>query len=156
MKKDNLSWLKLFSLLVLLPLFLWITTLHSTASQYRELQKLRRERVSAPAFEDYSHAYYRNNLLQGDYLFKGYLDMAIAEGCEIVSFTPSCDKNEGELSLFRCHILLKGRFIPLLKLVHSLEDNPDIGFAKLRFFHKSEQDAFVSLEVELIQLVLNG
>ena len=46
-------------------------------------------------------------------------------------------------------------FIPLLKLVNSLEREPDIGYAMLRFSHKSGQEPLVSLDIDLIQLTLN-
>ena len=50
---------------------------------------------------------------------------------------------------------MKGPFIPLLKLVNSLEREPDIGYAMLRFSHKSGQEPLVSLDIDLIQLTLN-
>ena len=155
MKKNDLTWLKLFTLLVLLPLFLWFATLHDTVSQYMKLRELRKERSSAPRLEENMFPVYQKNMLTGDYLFKKHLGAAASDGCEIVSFMPSCDKTGEEVSLCRCHILVKGRFVPLLRLVNCLEEEQDIGFAMLRFSHKSEKEPLVSLDVDLIQLALN-
>lgn len=155
MNKTDLSWLKLLSLLILLPLFLWLATLHKTVLQYKELQELRKTPPSEPYFEDSALALYQKNLLIGSYLFNEYLNSAVLDGCKIVSFAPSCDKNEGDLSLYHCHILVKGRFIQLLKLVNNLEQEPDIGYAMLRFSHRSDQEPLVSLDIDLIQLAIN-
>lgn len=155
MKKNSFIWVKLLSLLVLLPLFLWLTTIRNTVSHYRELKELKKGSSPALLPEDDRFAINQENLLTGDYLFKEHLNAATSDGCEIVSFAPSCDRAEGPVSLCRCHLLMKGPFIPLLKLVNSLEREPDIGYAMLRFSHKSGQEPLVSLDIDLIQLTLN-
>lgn len=155
MKKNGLTWVKLLSLLVLLPLFLWWSVMRNTVSQYRELKELKKENHSALLLEDNRVAINHENLLTGDYLFKEHLNAATLDGCEIVSFAPSCDRVEEPVSLCRCHLLMKGQFVPLLKLVNSLEREPDIGYAMLRFSHKSGQELRVSLDIDLIQLTLN-
>ena len=155
MKKNDLTWVKLLSILVLLPLFLWWAVMRNTVSQYRELKELKTGNHSALIHEDNRFAINHENLLTGDYLFKKHLNAATSDGCEIVSFAPSWDRVEGPVSLCRCHLLMKGQFVPLLKLVNSLEREPDIGYAVLRFSHKSGQELLVSLDIDLIQLTLN-
>ena len=155
MKKSDLSWLKLLSLLVLLPLFLWLATLHKTVSQYKELQEMKKESFLGSHVENDLHPILQKNLLVGNYLFKEHLNTAVSEGCEIVSFSPSCEKTEGDLSLYHCRVLVKGRFIPLLKLVNSLELEPDLGYAMLRFSRRNEQEQMISLDIDLIQLACN-
>lgn len=155
MKKIDLTWAKLISLLVLLPLFLWLTTLNRTVSQYRELHELKNWHSQTFQGEDNILITPNINLLVGDYLFNKYLRTATSEGCDVISFTPSCDDTEGNLSLYRCRILSKGRFIPLLRLVNHLEEESDIEYAMLRFSCKPEKESCVFLYMDLIQLVLN-
>ena len=52
MKKFDLTGAKLISLLVILPLFLWFTTLNRTVLQYKELHELKIEhnQTSQPTF----------------------------------------------------------------------------------------------------------
>lgn len=155
MKKIDLTGAKLISLLVILPLFLWFTTLNRTVLQYKELHELKNEHGRTSQGEDEILITPKINLLTGAYLFNNYLGAATSEGCDIVSFTPSCDDTEGNLSLYRCRVLVKGRFIPLLRLVNHLEEESDIEYAMLRFSCKPEKEPYVFLYMDLIQLVFN-
>lgn len=155
MKKIDLTWAKLISLLVILPLFLWFTTLNRTVSQYKELHELKKEHGQTSQGEGDILITPNINLLAGDYLFNKYLSTATSGGCDIVSFSPACTNTEGDLSLYRCRIIAKGRFIPLLRLVNHLEEESDIEYAMLRFSCKPEKESYVFLYMDLIQLVLN-
>ena len=88
MKKFDLTGAKLISLLVILPLFLWFTTLNRTVLQYKELHELKNEHGRTSQGEDEILITPKINLLTGSYLFNNYLGAATSEGCDIVSFTP--------------------------------------------------------------------
>lgn len=152
--KRSFGWLKFPVLVLGLPVLLWGTTLSKTATLYRELRALSADdgyTLSGNELPAVSH----DNLLAGDYLFQEAFSSAAEEGCVIANYSPTCERTEGGLSLWRCRLQAKGPFIPLLRLTDRLEGEAGIALSSLRFSRKNEGEAMVTLDVELIQLVRN-
>lgn len=142
--------LKLAVLLVGLPIILWLAAFSKTMSLYGEYRNLSKSEV-ADSVSLQRFTVSCENRLAGDCLIKGILtgddDVVINE------YAPSVEKSDGGLSIVRARLQLKGRFIPLLKVVHLLENQPDISLADICFSHKTGKEPLVTLDLDLIQLV---
>lgn len=146
----NQGTLKLTALIVGLPVILWIAAFSKTLSLYGEYRRLSKsEATDSVTLQKFAVS--DENRLAGDCLIKGILtgedDVVINE------YSPSVEKSDGGLSIVRARLQLKGRFIPLLKVVHLLENQPDISLADICFSHKTGKESLVTLDLDLIQLV---
>ncbi len=146
----NHGTLKLTALIVGLPVILWIAAFSKTLSLYGEYRRLSKsEATDSVTLQKF--AVPDENRLAGDCLIKGILtgedDVVINE------YSPSVEKSDGGLSIVRAKLQLKGRFVPLLKVVHLLENQPDISLADICFSHKTGKESLVTLDLDLIQLV---
>lgn len=146
----NPGTLKLTALIVGLPVILWIATFSKTLSLYGEYRHLSQSEAT-DSVASQRFAVSGENRLAGDCLIKGILtgkdDVVINE------YAPSVEKSDGGLSIVRARLQLKGCFIPLLKVVHLLENQPEISLADICFSHKTGKDPLVTLDLDLIQLV---
>lgn len=146
----NPGTLKLTALIIGLPVILWIATFSKTLSLYGEYRHLSKsEATDSVASQRFVVS--GENRLAGDCLIReiqtGGSDVVINE------YTPSLEKSDGGLSIVHAKLQLKGRFIPLLKVVHILENQTDISLADICFSHKLGKEALVTLDLDLIQLV---
>ena len=146
----SLGTLKLTALIVGLPIILWMAAFSKTWSLYGEYRHLSKSETS-DSISSQRFAVSGENRLAGDCLIREILsgddDVVINE------YTPSVEKSDGGLSIVRARLQLKGRFIPLLKVVHILENQPELSLADICFSHKSEKETLVTLDLDLIQLV---
>ncbi len=150
--KTYLGIIKLVSLFVFLPLFLWVAVLSKTGKQYKEYRKLSITQADMPV-RSTSLQLPAEKILSGE-AFVGELDaMSSREGFTIVNYIPSFLKSEAGVSLYSAKLQAKGRFIPLLKLVHFLEEKKGMRLSSLSFLRRNENEDVVTLEMELIQLV---
>lgn len=142
--------LKLAVLLVGLPIILWLAAFSKTMSLYGEYRNLSKSEV-ADSVSLQRVTVSCENRLAGDCLIR---EILTGENEVIINeYAPSVEKSDGGLSIVRARLQLRGRFIPLLKVVHHLENQPEISLADICFSHKTGKDPLVTLDLDLIQLV---
>lgn len=142
--------LKLTALIVGLPIILWIAAFSKTLSLYGEYRHLSKSETS-DSISSQRFAVPAKNRLAGDCLIREILS---GDGDVVINeYAPSVEKSDGGLSIVRARLQLKGRFIPLLEVVHFLENQQDISLADICFSHKSGKEMLVTLDLDLIQLV---
>ena len=142
--------LKLTVLIVGLPIILWMAAFSKTLSLYGEYRHLSKSETS-DSISSQRFAVPAKNRLAGDCLIREILS---GDGDVVINeYAPSVEKSDGGLSIVRARLQLKGRFIPLLEVVHILENQQDISLADICFSHKSEKETLVTLDLDLIQLV---
>ena len=144
--------IKLAALLVLLPIFLWVGALSRTAKQYKEYRKWSKVQASAPVRTS-SLKLSTEKILGGEEFIGELGTLSSQEGFTIVNYTPALLKADAGISLYSAKLQAKGRFIPLLKLAHFLEEKEGIDLSALAFSRKNERENAVTLDIELIQLV---
>lgn len=142
--------LKLTALIVGLPIILWTLAFSKTLSLYGEYRHLSKFETS-DSISSQRFAVLGENRLAGDCLIReipvGDSDVVINE------YIPSVKQSGGGLSIVHARLQLKGRFVPLLKVVYLMENQPDISLADICFSHKTGKDPLVTLDLDLIQLV---
>jgi len=142
--------LKLTVLIVGLPIILWMAAFSKTLSLYGEYRHLSKSETS-DSISSQRFAVPAKNRLAGDCLIREILS---GDGDVVINeYAPSVEKSDGGLSIVRARLQLKGRFIPLLEVVHFLENQQDISLADICFSHKSGKEMLVTLDLDLIQLV---
>ena len=142
--------LKLTVLIVGLPIILWMAAFSKTLSLYGEYRHLSKSETS-DSISSQRFAVSGENRLAGDCLIREILS---GDGDVVINeYAPSVEKSDGGLSIVRARLQLKGRFIPLLEVVHFLENQQDISLADICFSHKSGKEMLVTLDLDLIQLV---
>ena len=121
-----------------------------TLSLYGEYRHLSKSETS-DSISSQRFAVPAKNRLAGDCLIREILS---GDGDVVINeYAPSVEKSDGGLSIVRARLQLKGRFIPLLEVVHFLENQQDISLADICFSHKSGKEMLVTLDLDLIQLV---
>ena len=142
--------LKLTVLIVGLPIILWMAAFSKTLSLYGEYRHLSKSETS-DSISSQRFAVPAKNRLAGDCLIR---EIRSGDGDVVINeYAPSVEKSDGGLSIVRARLQLKGRFIPLLEVVHFLENQQDISLADICFSHKSGKEMLVTLDLDLIQLV---
>ena len=143
--------IKLISLLVALPVFLWLAAFTKTHRQYVEYRSLVKSQRTAPITENTVMALPEQSMTSEALL--GKVESYASEmGVVIVNYVPSIQKQEAGISLYVSKIQAKGRFIPLLKIVRSLEQTKGVGISSVSFCRKSKKESAVLLDMELVRI----
>ena len=123
-------------LLVMVPLLAWNLAVSRTVNQWR---KYRAEQVQIRLLERMDNIPKTSATLYGDLLHSGDLLKAIspeieANGLSVDLYVPYLTETQGAATLRSAEIVLRGRFIPLLKTIHALEHNvPQVSLRSVEF-----------------------
>ena len=156
MKKSSGELIRLFMLLVVLPLAAWCLGVGPTIAQWRKYRAEQSEvqileaKESAPKTSTELH----KDLLNSGDLLKAVFPRIEKNGIHVDLYVPYRTGTRGAITLTSAEIVLRGGYIPLLKAISVLEhDFPEISLRSAEFAstnnpHEKKPQLRVSLIVQ--------
>ena len=132
-KKQHREFIRLAGMVILLPLIAWLLGFRQTVAMWREyrnrqteVERLRLSDADKQTGLSQEGIGYRQ-ILNNGFLLERLSETAKENRVTTIKYRPYLTREEGKLRIYTGELMLSGGFISLLKVMHHIEQDKELG-----------------------------